>query len=57
MIAAPEDRERLTAEAADLIYHLPVVLAARDITSRKWKPSCRGTGQSGLDDKASRKGG
>ena len=30
--AVEEDRERLTAEAADLIYHLLVVLAARDIT-------------------------
>src|SRR6266581_8618479 len=32
LAAVGEDRERLIAEAADLIYHLLVVLAARGIT-------------------------
>jgi phosphoribosyl-ATP pyrophosphohydrolase len=51
--AIAEDRERLTAEAADLLYHLLVVLESRgialaeveDVLSRR---------TSGLDEKASR---
>ena len=30
--AVKGDRERLTAEAADVLYHLLVMLAARDVT-------------------------
>ena len=56
--AVEEDRERLTAEAADLIYHLLVVLAARDITLAEVEAVlAERTRQSGLDEKASRKGG
>ena len=49
------DRARLTAEAADVVYHLMVMLAARDVT---WADVCaeldRRDGQSGLDEKANR---
>ena len=49
------DRARLTAEAADVVYHLLVMLAARDVT---WADVCaeldRRDGQSGLDEKANR---
>ena len=56
--ALEEDRERLTAEAADLIYHLLVVLAARDITLAEVEAVLAArTQQSGLEEKASRKGG
>jgi phosphoribosyl-ATP pyrophosphohydrolase len=56
--AVEEDRERLTAEAADLIYHLLVVLAARDITLAQVEAVlAERTRQSGLAEKASRKGG
>ena len=56
--AVEEDRERLTAEAADLIYHLLVVLAARDITLAEVEAVLAArTKQSGLEEKASRKGG
>ena len=56
--AIEEDRERLTAEAADLIYHLLVVLAARDITLVEVEAVLAArTQQSGLEEKASRKGG
>ena len=54
--AVEEDRERLTAEAADLIYHLLVVLAARDITLAEVEAVLAArTKQSGLEEKASRK--
>ena len=56
--AVEEDRGRLTAEAADLIYHLLVVLAARDITLAEVEAVlAERTRQSGLEEKASRKGG
>jgi phosphoribosyl-ATP pyrophosphohydrolase len=56
--AVDEDRERLTEEVADLIYHLLVVLAARDITLAEVEAVLgERTRQSGLDEKASRKGG
>ena len=55
--AVEEDRERLTAEAADLIYHLLVVLAARDITLAEVEAVlAERTRQSGLEEKASRRG-
>ena len=32
LAAAAQDRDRVTAEAADLLYHLLVLLATRDLT-------------------------
>jgi phosphoribosyl-ATP pyrophosphohydrolase len=53
-----ESRERLAEEAADLIYHLLVVLKARDIKLAEVEAVLGArTGQSGLAEKASRKGG
>ena len=49
------DRARLTAEAADVIYHLLVMLAARDVTLAEVLAELdRREGQSGLDEKAAR---
>jgi phosphoribosyl-ATP pyrophosphohydrolase len=56
LAAVSEDRERLIGEAADLIYHLLVVLAARGITLAEVEAAlAERTRQSGLDEKASRK--
>jgi phosphoribosyl-ATP pyrophosphohydrolase len=56
--AVEEDRERLIAEAADLIYHLLVVLEARGIAFSEVEAELfERTRQSGLQEKASRKGG
>jgi phosphoribosyl-ATP pyrophosphohydrolase len=56
--AVSEDDERLTAEAADLIYHLLVVLHARGITLADVEATLAArTRQSGLEEKASRKHG
>ena len=53
-----ESRERLIEEAADLVYHLLVVLKARDIKLSEVEAVLGGrAGQSGLAEKASRKGG
>ncbi len=50
------DRERLTAEAADVLYHLLVMLAARDITLAEVDAElARREGTSGVAEKASRK--
>ena len=58
LAAVSEDRERLIGEAADLIYHLLVVLAARGIALSEVEAAlAERTRQSGLDEKASRKGG
>src|SRR6202035_431646 len=58
LAAVGEDRERLVGEAADLLYHLLVVLRARDITLAEVEAVlAERTRQSGLDEKASRKGG
>jgi phosphoribosyl-ATP pyrophosphohydrolase len=55
LAAVSEDRDRLTAEAADLIYHLLVVLAARGITLAEVEAVlAERTKRSGLDEKASR---
>ena len=56
--AIAEDRERLIAETADLIYHLLVVLQARGVTLDEVEAAlgARVT-QSGLDEKTARKGG
>ena len=57
LAAVSEDRERVIAESADLIYHLLVVLEARGIALSEVEAALAArTGQSGLDEKASRKG-
>lgn len=56
--AVDEDKSRVTAEAADVLYHLLVVLHARGITLDEVEAELgTRTRQSGLDEKASRKGG
>ena len=50
------DREKLTAEAADVLYHLLVMLAARDVAlSDVLAELDRREGTSGLTEKAARK--
>jgi phosphoribosyl-ATP pyrophosphohydrolase len=50
------DRARLTAEAADVLYHLLVMCAARDVTLADIEAELtRREGQSGIAEKASRK--
>ena len=57
LAATAEDRERLIAEAADLIYHLLVVLEARGIQLADVEAALAERAQrSGLEEKASRKG-
>jgi phosphoribosyl-ATP pyrophosphohydrolase len=56
--AVSEDRDRMTAEAADLLYHLLVVLHMRDVSLAEVEAELAArTRQSGLDEKAARKGG
>lgn len=56
--AIAESRERTVAEAADVLYHLLVVLHARGITLAEVEAELGArTHQSGLDEKAARKGG
>jgi phosphoribosyl-ATP pyrophosphohydrolase len=56
--AVAEDDERLSAEAADLVYHLLVVLHARGITLADVEATLAArTRQSGLEEKATRKHG
>jgi phosphoribosyl-ATP pyrophosphohydrolase len=58
LAAVTEDREHLIAEAADLLYHLLVVMEARGIKLAEVEAALGArTAQSGLDEKASRKGG
>jgi len=53
-----EDRERVIGEAADVLYHLLVVLHARGITLAEVEAELGArTQQSGLDEKAARKSG
>ena len=55
--AVTEDRDRVIAEAADLLYHLLVVLYMRGITLAEVEVAlAERTRQSGLDEKAARKG-
>ncbi|MGC9367989.1 MAG: phosphoribosyl-ATP diphosphatase [Paracoccaceae bacterium] len=55
--AVKDDREKLTAEAADVLYHLLVMLAARGVTLADVLAELdRREGTSGLAEKASRKG-
>ena len=58
LAAVGSDRDRLTAESADLLYHLLVVLEARGITLSEVETVLEArTRMSGLDEKAARKGG
>lgn len=51
------DRERLVSEAADVLYHLLVMLAARDVPlGSVMDELARRQGTSGLAEKAARKG-
>ena len=53
--AVKGDRERLAEEAADVIYHLLVMLAARDVTVEDVLAILEAReGTSGLDEKAAR---
>jgi phosphoribosyl-ATP pyrophosphohydrolase len=55
LAAVGEDRERVVAEAADLLYHLLVVLEARGVALAEVEAAlAQRTGMSGLDEKASR---
>jgi phosphoribosyl-ATP pyrophosphohydrolase len=56
--AIAEDRGRVIAEAADVLYHLLVVLQARGIALAEVEAELEArTHQTGLDEKAARKGG
>jgi phosphoribosyl-ATP pyrophosphohydrolase len=56
LAAVSEDRQRLIAEAADLIYHLLVVLRARGIALAEVEAVLGArTAQSGLQEKMSRR--
>jgi len=56
MAAVQEDKSRLVAEAADLLYHLLVVLEARGVTLAQVETELqKRTAQSGHAEKASRK--
>ena len=53
--AVKGDRARLTSEAADVLYHLLVMLAARDVTLAEVEAElARREGTSGLAEKAAR---
>ena len=53
--AVKGDKERLTCEAADVIFHLLVMLASRDVTLQAVLDElARREGQSGLTEKSSR---
>ncbi len=54
--AVKGDRARLTAEAADVLYHLLVMLAARDVTLADVLAELeRREGTSGIAEKAARR--
>jgi len=51
------DQEKLTAEAADVLYHLLVMLTARGVTLADVLTELeRREGRSGIDEKSSRQG-
>ena len=53
--AVKGDREKLTTEAADVLYHLLVMLAARDVALEDVLAElARRQGMSGIEEKASR---
>jgi phosphoribosyl-ATP pyrophosphohydrolase len=56
--AAAGERDALIAEAADVLYHLLVMLAARDVALADVAAElARREGRSGIEEKASRGGG
>src|SRR5262249_62228049 len=58
LAAVSEDRERLIGEAADLLYHLLVVLKSRDVSLAEVEEAlAQRTKRPGLEEKAPRKGG
>jgi phosphoribosyl-ATP pyrophosphohydrolase len=58
LAAVGEDKDRMIAEAADVLYHLLVVLHARGITLGEVEAELSSrTRQSGHDEKAARKSG
>lgn len=57
LAAVGEERDRLIAEASDLVYHLLVLLKARGIALAEVEQALAvRTAQSGLNEKAARKG-
>jgi phosphoribosyl-ATP pyrophosphohydrolase len=55
LAAVDQDRTRLIAESADLLYHLLVVLKARGVTLAEVEAAlAERTAKSGLEEKASR---
>lgn len=53
--AVKGDRDKLTSEAADVLYHLLVMLAARDVTLEAVEAElARREGTSGIAEKAAR---
>ena len=55
MAAVQEDKPRVVAEAADLLYHLLVVLKARGVTLAEVEAELeKRTAQSGHQEKAAR---
>jgi len=58
LAAVGEDRDHMIAEAADVLYHLLVLLHARGISLAEVEAELdRRTRQSGLDEKAALNGG
>jgi phosphoribosyl-ATP pyrophosphohydrolase len=56
--AVAEDRDRMIAETADVLYHLLVMLHARGISLAEVEAAlAERTRRSGLDEKLGRKGG
>jgi phosphoribosyl-ATP pyrophosphohydrolase len=56
--AVAENRDRMIAEAADVLYHLVVMLHSRGVSLAEVEAAlAERTAQSGLDEKAARKGG
>jgi phosphoribosyl-ATP pyrophosphohydrolase len=57
LAAVAEDRARVIAEAADLLYHLLVVLEARGVALAEVEAELAGrTRMSGIEEKNSRRG-
>ena len=55
LAAVVEDRDRVISEASDLLYHLLVLLEARDIALAEVEAAlAKRTGLSGLEEKAGR---
>jgi len=55
LAAVGEDRDRLIAEAADLLYHLLVVFEVRGVALAEVEAAlAQRTGMSGLEEKAAR---